>query len=105
MRLVTRGVHLPDYNLLEQIDLIEAEKRELLMRFMDSVTQVYAASGPTDDARELIKRLRNVYFVGQEEVEKQHTEKAARELEELSRKVFTIRPPRRKGGAMILEVS
>jgi hypothetical protein len=96
-------VHLPSYDLLEQIDLIEAEKRDLLMRFMDTVVQVYASSGPTDDARELINRLRNVYFVGYEEVEKQQAEKAARELEALSRKVFRIRPPSRKGGAMILE--
>lgn len=98
-------MHLPDYGLLEQVDLIEAEKSELLMRFMDSVVQVYAPNGPTNEARELIKRLRNVYFVGSEVVEKQRSEKAARELEELSRKVFTIRPPTRKGGAMILEVS
>jgi hypothetical protein len=97
-------VHLPSFGLLEQIDLIEAEKRELLMRFMDTVVQVYAPNGASNEARELIKRLRNVYFVGQEEVEKARAEKAARELEELSRKVFTIRPPRRKGGAMILEV-
>jgi hypothetical protein len=97
-------VHLPSYGALEQIDLIEAEKRELLMRFMDTVAQVYAPHGPTNEAKELIKRLRNVYFVGQEEVDKQRAEKAARELEELSRKVFTISPPRRKGGAMILEV-
>ncbi len=98
-------MHLPSYGLLEQIDLIEVEKRDLLMRFMDSVVQVYAPNGATDEARELIKRLRNVYFVGHEAVEKQRAEKAARELEELSRKVFTIRPPRRKGGAMILEVN
>lgn len=98
-------MHLPSFGLLEQIDLIEAEKRDLLMRFMDSVVAVYAPGGPTNEARELIKRLRNVYFVGHEEVEKQQAEKAARELEALSRKVFTIRPPHRKGGAMILEVS
>lgn len=97
-------MHLPSYGLLEQIDLIEAEKRDLLMRFMDSVVQVYAPHGATDEARELIKRLRTVYFVGHGDVEKQRTEKAARELEELSRKVFTIRPPRQKGGAMVLEV-
>jgi hypothetical protein len=98
-------VHLPSFGLLEQVDLIEAEKRDLLMKFMDTVATVYAPNGPTDEARELIKRLRNVYFVGHEEVEKQQAEKAARELEALSRKVFTITPPTRKGGAMRLTVS
>jgi len=97
-------VHLPNYDLLQQVDLIEAEKRELLMRFMDTVVQVYAPNGPTNEARELIKRLRNVYFVGHEDKEKQQAEKAARELEALSRKVFTIHRPSRKGGAMRLEV-
>jgi hypothetical protein len=97
-------VHLPNYGLLEQIDLIEAEKRDLLMRFMDTVVAVYAPNGATNEARELIKRLRNVYFVGHEEVEKQQAEKAARELEALSRKVWTIERPTRKGGAMRLTV-
>lgn len=96
---------MPSCDLLEQIDLIEIEKRDLLMRFMDTMAQVYAPNGPTEEAKELIKRLRKVYFVGYEEVEKQRAEKAARELEALSQKVFTIRPPRRKGGAMVLEVS
>ena len=98
-------MHLPQYGLLEQVDLIEAEKRDLLMRFMDSVVQVYAPNGPTNEAQELIKRLRNVYFIGHDKVDRQRAEKAARELEALSRKVFTIRPPTRKGGAMTLEVS
>jgi len=83
---------------------MEAEKRDLLMRFMDTVCAVYAPNGATNEARELIKRVRNVYFVGHEEVEKQRAEKAARELEELSRKVFTISRPSRKGGALRLEV-
>lgn len=98
-------MHLPSFGLLEQIDLIEVEKRDLLMRFMDAVVAVYAPNGPTNEARELIKRLRNVYFVGHEQVEKRQAEEAARELEALSRKVFTLRPPTRRGGAMRIEVS
>jgi hypothetical protein len=98
-------VHLPSYDLLEQIDLIEAEKRDLLMRFMDTVAAIYAPNGPTNEAQELIKRVRNVYFVGHEEAEKLQAEKAARELEALSRKVFTITAPTRKGGAPRITVS
>lgn len=104
MNLVSRGVPLPQFDELTQIDLIEIEKRNLLMRFMDVVVQVYAPSGPTKEARELISRLREVYFVGYAEAQTRRAEQAARELEELSRKVFTIRAPRVRGGRPIMEV-
>ena len=90
---------------MDQIDLVEREKRVLLMKFMDTMVTVYAANGPTDEARELIKRLKSVYFVGYEEVEKQRTEKAARELEALSRKVFTVSAPRMKGGPATMTIT
>ena len=95
---------LSSFGLLEQIDLIEAEKRDLLMRFMDAVVAIYAPNGATNEARELIKQLRNVYFVGHEEADKLRVEKAARELEALSRKVWTISAPTRKGGAARITV-
>lgn len=96
---------ITQFSELEQHDLIEVEKRSLLMRFMDTVAVVYASSGPTKEARELIKKLRSVYFVGAEDQDKKRVEQAARELEALSRKVFTVTPAKRRGGPAILEIS
>lgn len=98
-------MHLPDVDQLVQVDLLEVKKRELLMRFTDSVVQVYASAGPTKEARELINMLRTVYFVGHEESERKQVALAAQELEELSRKVFMIRPPRTPGGPATLEIT
>jgi hypothetical protein len=100
---VAGGVDLPSIPIERQIDLIEVEKRKLLMRFMDTMVQVYASAGVNQDSMELIKRLRRVYFVGEEEVERAKAEQVARELEEISQKVFFISSPKRKGGPAILE--
>ena len=95
---------MPSIEISDQVDLIELKQRELLMRFMDTMVQVYASAGVTQESVDLIKRLKLVYFVGQESVEKAQAAQVARELEEMSRKVFTITAPKRKGGPAIMEV-
>lgn len=95
---------LTQHGHLEQVDLLEAEKRDLLMRFMDQVVNIMSSAGGTPEAMELIKRLKSVYFVGYAEKQKIESQRAAQELVELSRKVFTLSPGAR-GGAYRIEVS
>jgi len=94
---VLRGVDLTQHGHLEQIDLLEAEKRDLLMRFMDQVVSIMASAGSSPEAMELIKRLKEVYFIGYAEKRKMESQKAAQELLELSRKVFHVAPGVRGG--------
>jgi len=96
-------VDLTEHGSLEQVDLLEAEKRELLMRFMDQIVQIMASAGPSKESMELISKLKNVYFVGYAERQKVESQRAAQELIELSKKVFTISPGVR-GGPYRLEV-
>lgn len=88
---------LTQHGHLEQFDLLEAEKRELLMRFMDQVVNIMASAGPSKEAMELIKRLKEVYFVGYAEQRRIESQQAAQELIELSQKVYTISPGVRGG--------
>ena len=88
---------LPEYDDLEQVDLLEAEKRDLLMRFMDQVVNIMSSAGPSNESMELIKRLKEIYFVGYAEQRKIESQKAAQELIELSQKTFHVSPGVRGG--------
>jgi len=67
------------------------------MRFMDQAFTILAPHGATAEAMELIKKLKEVYFVGYAEQRKIESQAAAQELIELSQKSFHVSPGVRGG--------
>lgn len=90
---------LPDYDPLEQVDLLEAEKRDLLIEFGKEVVHVLASAKDSRQAMSLIEHLKRVYFIGHEEREKRRIKEEADELIRLSQLTFRVSPS--KGGGIL----
>jgi hypothetical protein len=84
-------VPLSDYDLLEQVDLIEAEKRMVLADFGKEVVRIYAMAKDPKEADKLVSHLRKVYFVDESDAEKHRLKKQADELISMTQSVFKVR--------------
>ena len=102
MRLLARGVPLKDYDQLEQIDFIEAERHELLLDFGKQAILILASAKSHDHAMALIERLRKIYFIEAAEQEKQLIAQQADELIRLAK--FTYRVVPTAGGRGALQI-
>jgi hypothetical protein len=60
--LLRRGVALEDYEPLEQLDFVAFEKKEVLLRYIEQSTMVYATARDPKQASALVERLRMEYF-------------------------------------------
>ena len=94
---------LQDYSLLEQTDLIEAERRNLLMEFGKEAIHVMATAKDSRMAMSLIDHLRRLYFVGYEEQEQEKIRVQANELIRLGQLAYRV--VTKPGGVKVLEVS
>lgn len=87
---MARGVHLPDFDMLEQVDLMEAERRTLLIEFGREVVHVLAMAKDQQQAQALIDHLKHIYFIGYEDQERQKLKEQADELVRLSKLTFRV---------------
>jgi hypothetical protein len=96
-------VQLPEFGLLEQADLVEAERRSLLIEFGKEAVQVFSTAKDHDKAVALLEELRKIYFIGYEEKQKRQIREQADELIRLSQLTYRISP--KPGGGGILQVT
>jgi len=87
---MARGVRLTDYSLLEQADLLEAERMTLLIEFGKEVVRIMSVAQDSKHAQALIEHLKKIYFIGYEEQEKRKLLKDADELVRLSQMTFNV---------------
>lgn len=96
-RLAARGVRLPDYEMLEQTDLIEAERQSLLIEFGKETVRILSAARDSAQANALIEHLKKIYFIGYEEQERRRIKEQAEELVRLSQLTFHVTPTKEGG--------
>lgn len=81
---------ITDYDLLEQHDFIEVERKELQMRFIEQTNFVFATAKDSKLARELVERLRIEYFVDYLQRKKEDAAVRTAELLDMQRKTYQI---------------
>lgn len=82
---------LTQFDPLEQVDLIEAEKRMVLADFGKEVVRIHAMARDKDSAAKLVNHLRKVYFIDDSDAEREKAQKQADELIKMSQAVFEVR--------------
>lgn len=92
---------ITDYDLLEQHDFIEVERKELLMRFIEQTNFIFATAKDEQQAKDLVERLRVEYFVDYISKKKSDAEKQTAELLEMQRKTYSLTAT---GGGLIMEI-
>ena len=93
---------LPDYDLLEQVDFIEVEKRNLMIDFGKVAIQVMATAKDKESGLALISHLKKFFFVEAGRKDKVHIERQAAELIRLSQLTYQIEA---KAGGANLEIT
>lgn len=89
--------------MLEQTDLLEVERRGLLMEFGREAVHILATAKDHQQALALIEHLRRIYFVGYEEQEQARVRAQADELVRLGQLAYRV--VSKPGGAQVLEVT
>jgi hypothetical protein len=100
--LIAKGVRLPDFSLLEQIDLLEVERKNLMIDFGKEAIRIMSTAKDSDKALALISHLRKIFFIDEERKEKEKISKQADELLRLGQLTYRIAP---KEGRGILEIT
>lgn len=93
-------MHLSEYDLLEQVDLIEAERRDLFIDFGREAIKVLSTAKDHDHAMSLIGHLRKIFFVDEGQKDHEKISKQADELIRMGSLTYTIEP--KKGGASLV---
>lgn len=91
---------LPDYSLLEQVDLVEAERQEDLKDFGKQAIMIMALAKDHDHAMALIEKMRKIYFIEAAEQEKQLLDRQADELIRLAKYAYRVVPTAGGRGAL-----
>jgi hypothetical protein len=86
---------------LEQVDIIEYERKETTLRYMDQCAMVVSNAKSKEMAEQLLEILKNEYFIGIKDNEKKKATVAAAELAEIQKYAFVAVPSPR---GSILEV-
>jgi hypothetical protein len=89
--------------MLEQTDLLEVERRGLLMEFGKEAIRILSTAKDHQKALALIEHLRRIYFVGYEEQEQAKVRAQADELIRLGQLAYRV--VSKPGGVQVLEVS
>lgn len=92
---------MPAFSMLEQTDLIEAERRSLLMEFGKEAIHIMSSAKDHDRAMALIEYLRRIYFIGYEERQQEKARAQADELIRLGQLTYRVVP---KAGGAALEI-
>lgn len=92
---------LQDYSLLEQTDLIAAERHNLLMEFGKEAIRIMSTAKDSEKAMALIEHLRGIYFIGYKEKQEEKERKQTEELIRLGQLTYRVIP---KPGGGVLEI-
>jgi hypothetical protein len=95
-------VRLTEYDILEQVDILEAEKRNLFIEFGKAALTIMSTAKDSDTALALVNHLRKIFFVDDKQKEREQIKDQADELIRLSQLTYRIAPGRGRG---ILEVT
>lgn len=79
-----------DFELLEQQDFIEAERKELYMRFVEQSNFIYATAKDGEQASKLLERLKSEYFIGYADIKKLDAVKQASDLIDAMQKTYKV---------------
>jgi hypothetical protein len=85
-------VRLREWDALEQVDIIESEKRDLLWDFGKVAIQVMATCADKDHAMSLVNHLKKFIFIEEGKKEKAKIGKQAEELIRLTQLTYRISP-------------
>jgi uncharacterized HAD superfamily protein len=96
------GVDLSDYSDLEQVDFIEAERRELTMKFVEQTNHIFATATDKDQAKKLVERLQDEYFIGTKESRENKTQRLSEEILDMQKKTYHMTA---SGGSGVLEIT
>lgn len=91
-----------DLHPLEQLDLLEFERKEILRDFTKQTAQIYSAAPNAEVASILIEALKAEFFIGYESAKEASKKIEVEELLEMQKMTFTMR---RSGAGGILEMS
>lgn len=100
-RLISRGVRLSDFSSLERVDLLEAERQNLLIEFGRETIRIMSSAKDSNQAMALIEHLKRIYFIGYEDQERRRMKRDAEELVKLSQLTFHVTP---RGDSGVLEI-
>ena len=81
---------LSQYSELEQIDLIEAEKANLLIEVGREIVRILSVAKDARQADALIEQIKRIYFIGYEEEKRRDMKKEIDELVELTKMTFEL---------------
>ena len=95
-------MRLPDYSLLEQVDIIEAERQEDLKDFGKQALLIMSTTKDHDHAMALIEKMRKIYFIEAAEQEKQLLARQADELIRLAKYSYRVVPTAGGRGALAI---
>ena len=85
---------------LEQLDMLELERKELLRKFTEQTAQTYAAAPNREVAAMLVEALKAEFFVGYEATQEAKKKIEVEELLEMQKMTFTMTPTGTGGGVL-----
>lgn len=94
-------MELNDYDLLEQHDFIEVERKELQMKFIEQTNFIFATAKDAQLAKDLVERLKVEYFVDYISRKKADMDTRTSELIEMQSKAYRITAA---GSGLILQI-
>jgi hypothetical protein len=100
--LLRRGVDLSEFTELEQLDFVEAEKKELLMRFVEQTNFIFATATDKEQAKALVDRLQDEYFIGWSEKQTSQKARLSEEILDMQKKTYEMSV---SGGTGVLRIS
>lgn len=81
-----------EFTPLEQVDVIEYERKETTLRYLEQSAMIVANAKSKEMAEKLLDVLKNEYFVGLQDHETRRATIASRELEEIQKYAFVAVP-------------
>ena len=90
-----------EYDLLEQQDFLEVERKELYMRFIEQTNSIFATARDAEQASKLVERLKIEYFVDYLSQKKETQTKQVAELLEMQKKTYSVTAT---GGGLFMEI-
>lgn len=88
----TGALDLRELTPLEEVDVLEFEQRELMLRYVEQSTAILASARNQAGAESLLEALRAEFFIGYTEADQQKRRLAADELVKMQEYAFTISP-------------
>lgn len=93
---------LSEYSELEQYDFVEAERRELTMKFVEQTNHIFATAADKDHAKKLVQRLQDEYFIGHKEDRSSKEMRLSQEILDMQEKTYKMTTT---GGSGVLEIT